>query len=177
MEIQRISALFWDYENVPLRRKDRGRFLWAIVNMLNTFIFYFNRIYSRKSTKSPQDYGRLLEKGFNKNKHFKWISSNEPNAVDFSLIHSCIDVLNKHPLIIQVVLISGDGDFLPLVTQLPDHYIVVICQRKNLNRKLIENVNRAYSGEALITQTKNSNKNVKVLYTLFIIIIINLLSS
>ena len=44
--------------------------------------------------------------------------------------------------------------FLPLASQLHNYYTVVICQRKNLNRKLIENVNRAYSGEALITQTK-----------------------
>jgi len=154
MEIQRLSVLFWDYENVPLRRKDHRRFLWAIVNMFNTFTFDFKRIYVRKSTMSSQGYRRLLTKGFDKSKHFKWILCNEPNAVDFSLIHSCIDILNRHPQITQVVLISGDGDFLPLVTQLPDHYIVVICQRRNLNRKLIQTVNRAYSIEALIAKTK-----------------------
>jgi hypothetical protein len=154
MDILRRTALFWDYENVPLRRKDRGRFLWAIVNMINAFTPDFIRIYGRKTTISLHDYNQLLTKGFDKNKHFKWISSNVPNAVDFSLIRSCIDVLNKRPEITQVVLISGDGDFLPLVTQYPDHYIVVICQLKNLNKKLIKTVNRAYSVEALITKTK-----------------------
>jgi hypothetical protein len=154
MDITRRSALFWDYENVPLRRKDRGRFLWAIVNMINAFTFDFQRIYTRKSTISPRDYKQLLEKGFDKGKHFKWIKSNEPNAVDFSLIRSCIDVMQKFPDITQVVLISGDGDFLPLVTQLPEHYIVVICQRQNLNKKLIQTVSKAYSVEALITKTR-----------------------
>ncbi len=154
MDILRRSALFWDYENVPLRQKDRGRFLWAIVNMLNSFTFDFQRIYARKSTMSSHDYKQLLAKGFDKDKHFKWIKINESNAVDFSLIRSCIDVMRNYPDITQFVLISGDGDFLPLVTQFPDHFIVVICQRQNLNKTLIQTVNRAYSVEALITKTR-----------------------
>ena len=73
MDILRRSALFWDYESVPLWKKDRGRFLWAIVNMLNTFTFDFQRIYARKSTMSSHDYKQLLIEGFDKDSHFKRI--------------------------------------------------------------------------------------------------------
>ncbi|MHA2108258.1 MAG: NYN domain-containing protein [Candidatus Hodarchaeales archaeon] len=82
------------------------------------------------------------------------MKQNKPNAVDFSLIQSCIDVMKTLPETTQIVLISGDGDFLPLISQLPNHSIVVICQRQNLNKKLIQTVNRAYSVEALITKTR-----------------------
>jgi hypothetical protein len=71
MDITRQTALFWDYENIPLWRKDRGRFLWAIVNMINVFRPDFIRIYARRSTISPHDYRQLLAKCFDKNKHFK----------------------------------------------------------------------------------------------------------
>ena len=62
---------------------------------------------------SSHDYSQLLAKGFDKEKHFKWIKHDEPNAVDFSLINSSLSVLKNHPQITQVVLISGDGDFVP----------------------------------------------------------------
>lgn len=154
MDITKISALFWDYENVPLRNKDYKKFLQAIVSLINTFEFEFIRVYARKETLTPKDRKLLIGRGFNKIKHFKWVKLNDPNAVDFSMMKSCVDVLKRNSHLTQVVLITGDGDFLWLVKQLPKHYIVVICQQKNLNKQLINSVNRAYSVEAIITTPK-----------------------
>ena len=44
MDITRRFVLFWDYENVPLQQKDRGRFLWALVDLINAFTPDFVRI-------------------------------------------------------------------------------------------------------------------------------------
>lgn len=93
MDISQISALFWDYENVPLRHKDYKKFLRAIVSLVNTFEFDFIRIYARKETLSPKNLGLLLGRGFDKAKHFKWVKRNDPNAVDSSMMKSCVDVM------------------------------------------------------------------------------------
>ena len=72
------------------------------------------------------------------------MKSNDPNAADYSMIESCISVLDSRPHISQVVIITGDGDFADLVESLPNHYIVVICQEKNYNQFLIDLVDEAY---------------------------------
>lgn len=97
MDITQISALFWYYENVPLRHKDYNKFLDALVSLVNTFQFEFIRIYARKETLSPKDRKLLLGRGFDKKSRFKWVKKKDPKAVDFSMMKSCIDVLKKKP--------------------------------------------------------------------------------
>ena len=95
MDITQISALFWDYENVPLRNKDYKKFLDALVSLVNAFQFDFIRVYGRKETLPPKDRKLLYSRGFDKVRHFKWSKKNDPNAFDFSMMKSCVDVLKK----------------------------------------------------------------------------------
>ena len=86
----------------------------------------------------------LSKRGF-KSINFKWVRSNEPNAADYSMIRSCLDVLRTKPHITQIVLITGDGDFSVLTKKLTNYSRVVICQKHNFSKKLIASVNEAHS--------------------------------
>lgn len=154
MYLDRPTALFWDYENVPLRIDDYVEFLNAIDQIYKLLDIEFTRIYARKKTMSDGDYGLLRNREFDPEIHFKWVEDNKKNAVDKILIQSCLTVLKTRPHITQVIIIAGDGDFYQLVNNLPDHHIMVICQGHNYSKKLIETVDEGFSVE-YIAQNKN----------------------
>lgn len=56
MNYFRGSALFWDYENVPLRHEDYKEFLDALNALFASIHFEFIRIYTREKAMSDSDY-------------------------------------------------------------------------------------------------------------------------
>lgn len=56
-------------------------------------------------------------------------------------------MLKKNRQINQVLLISGDGDFLALTDQLNEWHVAItlICQEKNYNKDLISDVHYAFT--------------------------------
>ena len=142
--IGRTTGIFWDYENVPLRHTDWEAFLEGITHFVERNTIAFTRIYGRESTMSDQDYELITNlKIFD----FEWVQHNDPNAADYSLIDSCVNVLKLNQQINQVLLISGDGDFLELTDQLNEWQvaIILICQQKNYNKNLVSDVHSAYT--------------------------------
>ena len=150
----KISAFFWDYENVPLRPNKTKRFLDALDTLFANYPFIFKRIYVRKQTIGLRDQRYLRKRGFHRKKHFKWVRTNTPNAVDNTLIRSCLTVIEQHPEVKQIFLVTGDSDFLSLVTKLPNQRIIVICQKRNYSQKLINTVDKAYVVDSLVAMPK-----------------------
>jgi hypothetical protein len=75
------SALFWDYENVPLRNNDWELFMDALDYIIDEINFEFIRIYSREKTMSDRDYEILTDRGYS-DENFKWVNSDESNAAE-----------------------------------------------------------------------------------------------
>lgn len=143
-----VTGIFWDYENVPLRHKDWQQFLAALNHFAISNHVDFARVYARKKTITQFDREAIRKLNLF---DFKWVKHDDPNAADYSLIRSCLDILGSHDQINHVLLLSGDGDFLQLIDQLQKLEVAVtlICQRKNYSKSLINEVHRAYTVDFL----------------------------
>jgi len=70
----------------------------------------------------------------------KQIKHNHKNAVDNSLIQSCLAIIKQYPEINHLLLISGDADFLPLLQKLIKQGIKVsiLCQERTANKNFLQ---------------------------------------
>lgn len=125
--LRKEVAVFWDYENVPLRHVDYKGFLKFIHHIMANWNLEFFRIYTRKSTLSDKDYHILKKIGIDPLKHFKFVYSNGKNAVDNSMIAAIKSVVSNKPKIQNIVIISGDGDFTQTIQQLQSMKKKVFC--------------------------------------------------
>ncbi|MFW9853713.1 MAG: NYN domain-containing protein [Candidatus Thorarchaeota archaeon] len=139
-----VTGIFWDYENVPLRHTDWEDFLHGLRAYVNSNQVIFARVYVRKATLPIKD--RELINALNIF-DYKWIRKDDPNAADYSLIQSCLDVLKIHSQINHVLLVFGDADFLELTDQLHEWQVAIslICQSRNYSEDLRSEVHYAYS--------------------------------
>jgi len=129
---------------VPLRHDDYEGFLAGLGHFISNNLIVFARVYSREKMMSDMDYDLISDlNSFD----FKWVSSDDPNAADYSLIQSCTSVLNNNKDINHVLLISGDGDFVELTDRLHDRQVAItlICQENNYSIDLVSDVHRAYA--------------------------------
>ncbi len=143
-EKQDNVGIFWDYENVPLRQKDSGPFLRGLKSYIKQTKVAFARVYCRQLTMPPK-----REKEIRGIKPFdvKFTTLRGEDAVDMSLIQSCLQVLDDQPEIDHVLILTGDIDYAELVTQLKNWKVRVtlICQEGNHSPYLADATHRAYS--------------------------------
>lgn len=138
------SGIFWDYENVPLRHRDFKGFLVGLKNFISSHNIYFARVYARKRTITGlcQEHINSLEVF-----DYKFVKGNESNAVDYIMMQSCIDALRRNVNIKQAIIITGDGDFSDLLTNIESSgvHISLIYQKANYNECLFDKADNAYS--------------------------------
>lgn len=130
-------GIFWDYENVPLRKDDYYEIFLGLKIFIELHEIRYAKVYYRESTITQEDIDIIRElKVF----QFKRIKHNHKNAVDNSLIQSCSSIVKQYPEINQILLISGDADFLPLLRKMLKQGIkvIILCQKGNKNRKYLE---------------------------------------
>jgi NYN domain-containing protein len=133
------TAIFWDYENIPFRHNDWRGFVAALNSFIKSNKICFAKCFYRENNVSEDD--RILLQLVQRMK-LKRVEGTEHNAVDKVIIQSCQNLISRNSEIKQVLIISGDGDYLPLVTNLKSKQInvSVICIRSHGNRRLIKNV-------------------------------------
>lgn len=134
-------GIFWDYENVPLRKDDYCEIFLGLNAFIEQHEIRYAKVYYRESTITQEDIKIIRDLKVFQLKHIK---QNHKNAVDKSLIQSCLAVINQYPEINHLLLISGDADFLPLIQNLFKQGIKVsiLCQEGNKNRKYLEKVSK-----------------------------------
>jgi uncharacterized LabA/DUF88 family protein len=134
-------GIFWDYENVPLRKDDYYEIFLGLKAFIEQHEIRYAKVYYRESTITQEDIKIIRDlKVF----QFKQIKHNHKNAVDKTLIQSCLSIIKQYPEINQLLLISGDADFLPLLQNLFKQGIKVsiLCQEGNKNRKFLEKASK-----------------------------------
>jgi len=106
------TGIFWDYENVPLRHRDFNEFLRGMSNFISYNEVTYAKVYARKNTitRREQELINTLETF-----RFKFVNGYEKNAVDYSMMKSCLDVVRLSGFFNQVLIITGDGDFSDLL--------------------------------------------------------------
>ncbi len=144
------SGIFWDYVNVPLRLRDFKGFLVGLKNFISNHYVSFAKVYSRTRTITKRDQ-ELIDSldVFN----YKFVNGNDTNAVDYIMMQSCYDVLRQKKTIDQAVIITGDGDFSDLLTNITSLgvQITLIYQKANYNERLFDKVNNAYSVNYIVS--------------------------
>ena len=134
-------GIFWDYENVPIRKDDFYEIFLGLKIFIEKHEISYAKVYYRESTITQEDIKIIRDlKVF----QFKQIKHNHKNAVDKSLIQSCLSITKQYPEINHLLLISGDADFLPLLQNLFKQGIKVsiLCQEGNKNRKYFEKASK-----------------------------------
>lgn len=137
-------GIFWDYENVPLRQKDSKAFLKGLKSYISQNNVPFAHVYCRTQTLPvPREKEILSIRPFDVN----FTSRPGEDAVDISLIQSCLKILDNHPNFNHVLILTGDIDYRELITQLKNRKIRVtlICQEGNHSPYLADATHRAYS--------------------------------
>ncbi len=133
------SAIFWDYENIPFRHVDWRKFVEALNHFIKNHDLLVVKCFYRDLIVSDDD-----KDIFQMIHHLKLkrVMGTEHNAVDKILIQSCKETIRSKPEIRHVIIISGDGDFLPLVKHLHQQQIKVsvICLIAKGNLRLINSV-------------------------------------
>ena len=148
------SGIFWDYENVPLRQRVFIVFLTAIRYFISTHNISFAKVYThaRTITSHDQDLIDSLDVF-----DYKFVNGNESNAVDLIMIQSCYDALRMKDNIQQALIITGDGDFSQLLSDINSLgvQILLIYQQANYNERLFDKVNNAYSVNYVVSHARN----------------------
>jgi len=143
-------AIFWDYENTPLSRQDFYETYLALKAFNDQHTIVFTKVYYRQISISPDDLKiiRLLPKI-----QTKCVQNNKKNAVDNVLMQSCRSVLENHPEITHVIILSGDGDFGPLIKDIRNRGMKtwLICRKKSRNRKCAKQANSCFFVQDLIS--------------------------
>ena len=131
----RPVGIFWDYENVPLRKRDGKKLLQGLYHFSKAYDVQYAKVYTRQSTISDNAVKAIQDLKFFK---LKFITKNGHNAVDNSMINSCKNILQKHHLPL-LIFITGDSDFLRLIKRLLkifSHEMLLISQAKSTSGKL-----------------------------------------
>lgn len=123
-------ALFWDYENVPFQHRDWRLFVTALQQFIAHNTVILAKCYYRRQNMSEDDKENIQ---LIQHMKLKRVQGTAPNTVDNLLITSCNDTIHSHAEIEHVIIISGDGDFIPLLRDLQRHHIQtsVICHLQN----------------------------------------------
>ena len=137
-------ALFWDYENTPLSREDYYETYLALKAFEMHHHVVYGKVYFRQASISAEDVKILQLLPFLQQ---KIVSTNEKNAVDKILIQSCLSVIQSNLEISHILMLSGDGDFKPLLDQCKrlNKKFWVICQELTKNRAFVQQVLPAFS--------------------------------
>jgi hypothetical protein len=146
------TGIFWDYENVPLRNRDHQGFLTAFRNFMLYNDIHYARVYARRFTISQLDQELINSLNIF---DFKFVNGNNTNAVDFIMMQSCYDILRNNNHIRQAIIITGDGDFADLLSDisvLVDR-IILIYQKANYNECLFDKVHSAYSVNFIVSNS------------------------
>ena len=133
---RKLSAIFWDYENVQLNRTTCPIFLQALRNFMDLNPTQFAAVYYRTISCRPEILRQIQAiPGL----QTKRVDNDAHNAVDSVLMQSCRDAINRHSTINHIVLISGDADYRQLISHLTNKRISVsiICRQGHYSRKLL----------------------------------------
>jgi uncharacterized LabA/DUF88 family protein len=167
------TAIFWDYENVPIPANNGEKFLEGLKNLIRVSNIEFARVYYRKET-MPDKAKESIQKisPFS----FKETTITGPNAVDASLITSCMNIAKDSSRNIKcILLISGDKHFTPLVTSLQDaiREVAIICNESTFSFQLLSRVYGAFSPTFIIDHPPDwwlqidHGDNLKNIYRMF----------
>ena len=148
------SGIFWDYENVPLRHRDFKGFLKGLRNFISNHTIFFARVYVRERTITERDQDLIDSLGVF---DYKFVNGNENNAVDYIVRQSCYDALRMKDTIKQALIITGDGDFSDLLSDINNLgvQILLIYQQANYNERLFDNVNNAFSVNYVVSHARD----------------------
>ncbi|MCU0537641.1 MAG: NYN domain-containing protein [Hydrococcus sp. Prado102] len=149
-------AIFWDWQNTKATE-------WQI-QCVNAFAYQQGIIDLKKVYADWQlDKDRKLAEKLHC-EGFKGINvfscKEKPNCTDQELIYDCRKYALEKSEIDIVIVLSGDGDFTPLVRELKarDKRVIVVAQfQKNVSQKLKESANEFY----LFSQIEQWYKNLK----------------
>jgi uncharacterized LabA/DUF88 family protein len=132
-------AIFWDYENIPFRHLDWRTFVQALQTYITTHNVVVAKCFYRDLIVSDDDRENLQ---LIQHMKLKRVTGSEHNAVDNVLIQSCTATIRSKKDIREIIIISGDGDFLPLVRDLHNQNIKVsvVCPLAKGNLRLINAV-------------------------------------
>lgn len=123
-------AVFWDYENFPIPKGlDPVIFLETLFPLESNYNYVTRRIYGNLSNISPTIRRALDMLNF---EHIKELISRKNNAADFIMTADCASFCAQSNSPLTIFLITGDSDFLPLISNLikQGHNIRIICQDK-----------------------------------------------
>lgn len=133
-------AVFWDHENVRLPAGD-GQIAQVITSYVESYgIPRVKRIYANWNGASRLTSKTLTRLGFDQLN----VSSGKQNSVDIKLAVDCLTTAYQHPEIRGFVLITGDKDYIPLVTALKTlgREVTLIGASKSLSKDLEQSVDR-----------------------------------
>jgi hypothetical protein len=131
-------SLYWDCQNVPIKNPYLAQYLLIFANQLGELRIR-PQAYSYWRKEKPESQKRLYEIGF----QCIDVPVIEKNAVDKRMIDDCQQEI-KDPLGSEIViLVTGDGDFTPLVAILQTHNkIVKVFAQANIASSLISKVGK-----------------------------------
>lgn len=143
-------AIYGDFQNVRISPKQIPSF-YRWLNQKGKLLIFKGYAYWRKEAESFE------QSIFNAGIDPLNVPSLEENAVDNLLIKHCKQDTSSNPKIKLVILITGDGDFIPLVKYLQELGIKVmlIYRCANASQKLIEAVDEAYDIDKLLDYIKD----------------------
>jgi hypothetical protein len=139
-----IWGIFWDYENVPLRKVNDAQFLEGLKAFIQQHEIAFAKVYCHANVIS-----KAQQQDLQSSLRFtiKIVKNSAPNASDASLMRSCLDVLKHKPEITHVLLLTGDIDYTVLTNQLLQQgkAVILIGHKYNYNLKLVQEVHELLS--------------------------------
>jgi uncharacterized LabA/DUF88 family protein len=178
------AALLIDLENFFLAREERSYFsgeeVYGLADDLDRLIRYVDvlgqgrrravsRAYANYSASRPGDSERrwdyylqgapktMMERGVEPVQVFRFPGGGSKNAADMRLAMDAIALIRENPRIEQVALVSGDGDFVPMILELRKVgvEVVVIGVREHTKAVLERYCDRFEYFEDLVAAEEN----------------------
>ena len=141
-----LVAVYLDWQNVSVKQNQVNCLVGFISSIGSLEIKKVYALWDKGNRKS----GKLLHKfGFD----CLDVPCIEKNGADQKLIADCKNQALNNPAIKTVILISGDGDFAPLVRELKAKgKEVIVIARFNVSQKLIKIADKFYDVNELCIQ-------------------------
>ncbi len=137
--VKPLVSIYWDCQNVPVNLY-LPRYLLIYANKAGSLDK--KRAYSNWRQENLAAEQRLHELGFD----CIDVPLNTKNSVDKKLIADCSCDFVKQPSSQVFILVTGDGDFIPLVKDLREREkkVIIFAQRGNGSKKLVALANEFY---------------------------------
>lgn len=150
-----IVALACDYQNVPLT-PDTAK-------LLLEFAVSKGRLIKKNVYYNSQNESQAAAKSNLASLNFNWIDvpCHLKNSADNQLMADCLDYVHRDMSADTFILVSGDGDFAKLVSNLQKlgKYVIVIAQFGNVKKALKELADEFYFIEKLSPEIQQNTQH------------------